>query len=179
MASVKTRSGTTILKNLVKPLIPIIFASKPHTMSFTKSVYHIVFGTKHRQAVIPIEHERRVYKILFDLMKSYGAYVYRIGGMPDHVHILVDISSKNALADFVKRLKQESSFLIKNDGIFPGWCGWSEGYGAFTYSSSDIPSVMQYICNQKEHHKKISFIDEYRQWLIEMGVSPDAPFFPK
>ncbi len=148
-------------------------------MSFTKSVYHIVFGTKYRQQTISTELERRLYTILYNLMKSYGAFVYRIGGMPDHVHILVDISSKNTLSDFVKRLKQESSYLIKREDSCNSWNGWGEGYGAFTYSISDIPSVIEYINNQKEHHKKVSFIEEYRQWLIEMGVSPNEPFFPK
>ncbi len=148
-------------------------------MSFSKSVYHIVFGTKHRQPTIKIDVERRLYKILYDLMKKYGAFVYRIGGMPDHVHILVDITTKFALSDFVKRLKQESSYLIKRDPYFPDWNGWAESYGAFSYSISDIPSVTKYIDNQKEHHKKVPFIDEYREWLIEMGVSPNEPYFPK
>ncbi len=148
-------------------------------MSFTKSVYHIVFGTKYRQPTIPIDVERKLYKILYDLMKNYGAFVYRIGGMPDHVHILVDITSKAALSDFVKRLKQESSYLLKKDSSFSNWNGWGEGYGAFTYSVSDIPTVIEYINNQKEHHKKVSFVEEYRQWLIEMGVSPDEPYFPR
>ena len=112
-------------------------------------------------------------------MKNYEAFIYRIGGMPDHVHILVDITSKAALSDFVKRLKQESSYLLKNDSSFPNWNGWGEGYGAFTYSVSEIPTVIEYINNQKEHHKKVSFIEEYRQWLIEMGVSPDEPYFPR
>ena len=88
-------------------------------MSFTKSVYHIVFGTKLRQPSIPIDIDRKLYKILYDLMKSYGAFVYRIGGMPDHVHISVDITSKMALSDFVKRLKQESSYLLRKDSDSP------------------------------------------------------------
>ena len=148
-------------------------------MSFTKSVYHIVFATKHRQSTIPIDVERILYKVLYDLMKKYGAYVYRIGGMPDHVHILVDIGSKISLTDFVKQLKQESSYLIKRDGRFLSWNGWADGYGAFTYSISEIPTVVEYIANQKTHHKKVSFIDEYRQWLIDMGVSPDEPYLPR
>ncbi len=148
-------------------------------MSFTKSVYHIVFSTKYRQQTIPINVERNLYQILYNLMKSYGAFIYRIGGMPDHIHILVDITPKIALSDFVKRLKQESSYLIRKDKAFPNWNGWSEGYGAFTYSVSEIPNVIEYINNQKEHHKKLSFAEEYRQWLISMGVSPDEPYFPK
>ena len=84
-----------------------------------------------------------------------------------------------ALSDFVKRLKQESSYLLRKDSAFSVWNGWAEGYGAFTYSITEIPNVIEYINNQKEHHKKVSFIEEYRQWLIEMGVSPDEPYFPK
>ena len=63
--------------------------------------------------------------------------------------------------------------------VFSNWNGWAEGYGAFTYSISEIPDVIEYINNQKEHHKKVSFIEEYRQWLIEMGVSPGEPYIPK
>ena len=84
-----------------------------------------------------------------------------------------------ALSDFVKRLKQESSYLLRKDSTFSDWNGWAEGYGAFTYSTTEIPNVIEYINNQKEHHKKVSFIEECRQWLIEMGVSPDEPYFPK
>ena len=148
-------------------------------MSFTKSVYHIVFSTKYRQPTISISNERRLYKILYDLMKKRNAHVYRIGGMPDHVHILVDITAKISLSDFVKHLKQESSFLIARCGYFQDWSGWEEGYAAFSYSEKEIDNVMEYITNQKEHHTKISFREEYRNWLIEMGVSPDAPYFPK
>lgn len=148
-------------------------------MSFSKSVYHIVFSTKNRFPSIPIDVERVMYKILFDLMRKYGAFVYRIGGMPDHIHILVDITSKYSLKDFVQKLKQESSFLISRNDKFPNWKGWQEGYAGFTYSEKEIPTITEYISNQKEHHKTVTFIEEYRNWLLEMGVSPDAPYFPK
>ena len=84
-----------------------------------------------------------------------------------------------ALSDFVKRIKQESSYLFRKDSAFSDRNWWAEGYGAFIYSITEIPNVIEYINNQKEHHKKVSFIEEYRQWLIEMGVSPDEPYFPK
>ena len=148
-------------------------------MSFSKSVYHIVFSTKNRFPSIPQETERVMYKILYDLMKKYGTFVYRIGGMPDHIHILVDITPKYSLMDFVKKLKQESSYLASRNGAFPKWNGWQEGYAGFSYSGKEIPIVMKYISNQKEHHKVITFREEYRNWLIEMGVSPDVPYFPE
>jgi REP element-mobilizing transposase RayT len=99
--------------------------------------------------------------------------------MPDHVHILVDIPATTSVSNFIKAIKRESSYLLKTNSSFPKWNGWQEGYGAFTYSVKDIPAVKQYIINQKEHHQSLSFIDEYRKWLIEMGVSPDEPYFPK
>ena len=112
-------------------------------------------------------------------MKREGAHIHRIGGMPDHVHILVDIPADISLSKFVQKLKQESSYLAKEAIELPLWSGWAEGYGGFSYSANEIDNVKQYIINQKEHHKRVSFIDEYRIWLLENGISPDAPFFPK
>ena len=148
-------------------------------MSFTRFSYHLVFSTQNRQNTISIEGERFLYKILYDIMKNEGAYVYRIGGMPDHVHILVDIPANISVAKFVQKVKQESSFLAKQLPELPLWRGWAEGYGGFTYSLNEIEKIKHYIINQKEHHKRISFIDEYRAWLIENGISVDAPYFPK
>ena len=148
-------------------------------MSFTRFVYHLVFPTKNRQNTISEDGEWILYKILYDIMRNEGAYVYRIGGISNHVHILVDIPANISVANFVQKLKQESSYLAKQAPELPLWSGWAEGYGGFTYSINEIDTVKQYIMNQKEHHKRISFIDEYRAWLIENGISSDAPFFPK
>jgi REP element-mobilizing transposase RayT len=112
-------------------------------------------------------------------MKQEGAHVHRIGGMPDHVHILVEIPANISISKFVQKVKQESSYLAKQCDELPLWNGWAEGYGGFSYSTHDIETVKRYIINQKEHHRKIAFIDEYRAWLIENGISPDTPFFPK
>ncbi len=148
-------------------------------MSFTKSVYHIVFVTHNRRQSINQENERLLYKIIYDKINQLGGHVYRIGGMPDHVHILADISSKNSLTNFAKTIKQETSYILARMNAFPDWDGWAEGYAGFSYSVSEIQNVVNYISNQKEHHRKISFREEYRAWLIEQGVSPDEPYFPK
>lgn len=148
-------------------------------MSFSRFTYHIVFATHQRENTIPIEHERELYAIIHHITKKNKGHLYRINGMPDHIHLLVDIPASISVSDFVKVIKRESSYLLKTNCNFPQWNGWQEGYGAFTYSVKDIPSVRQYIIKQKEHHRSLSFIDEYRQWLIEMGVSPDEPYFPK
>lgn len=148
-------------------------------MSFTNFFYHIVFATKNRLPVITHDVERRVYGLLYSLMKDMGAHVYRIGGMPEHVHIFASIPSTIAIGEFVKELKRKASALIKAENIVNNWGGWQEGYGGFSYSRHDKDTVIEYIKNQKEHHKVKSFIEEYREWLIENGVSPDAPYFPK
>ena len=148
-------------------------------MSFYRFTYHIVFATHQREKTIPVEHERELYSIIHHIIKKNDGHLYRINGMPDHIHILVDIPAAISVANFIKAIKRESSYLLKANSNFPKWNGWQEGYGAFTYSKDDIPQVKQYIINQKVHHQSLSFIDEYQQWLIEMGVSPDEPYFPK
>ena len=148
-------------------------------MSFTRLIYHLVFPTKNRQNTISVEGEKVLYKILYEIMKREGAHIHRIGGMPDHVHRLVDIPADISLSKFVQKLKQESSYLAKEAIELPQWNGWAEGYGVFSYSANEIDNVKQYIINQKEHHSRVSFIDEYRTWLLENGISPDVPFFPK
>ena len=148
-------------------------------MSFTKLIYHIVFSTKYRQNTIPVDFERDLYALILHIVNKQSGHLHRIGGMPDHIHMLVDIPTNISVANFVKKIKQESSFLMAQNPNFPNWNGWEEGYGAFTYSVAELQAVKAYIKNQKEHQRRVSFIEEYRAWLIEMGVSPDEPYFPK
>lgn len=148
-------------------------------MSFTQSVYHIVFSTKHRSMVINESYERDLYAYIMGIIQQANGHLYRIGGMPNHIHILAGIPASLSLSEFVKTIKQASSIWLKNNKNFPLWEGWEEGYAAFTYSHRDLPVLVNYIKGQKEHHKKITFQEEYRDWLIEMGISPDEPFSPK
>ena len=156
----------------------MVSLSKINSMSFIRLNYHIVFATKRREPTIDLANERRVYALLFSIMKKYGATVFRIGGMPDHVHICVSIPPTIAVSDFVKHIKRESSLAIKQNSILAKWDGWQNGSGCFSYSKNDVDNIVNYIKGQKEHHRKRSFIDEYRAWLIENGVSSDEPYFP-
>lgn len=148
-------------------------------MSFYKLNYHIVFATKFRSPAIYPEIERQVYTLLYNLLKQHKCFVHRIGGMLDHVHILAEIPQTVYLPDFIKDLKTKSSYIIKHRGICPYWPGWQEGYGIFAVSFGNLETVKNYIVNQKEHHKKVTFIDEYRKILIEEGFDPESPYFPK
>ena len=148
-------------------------------MSFTNLFYHIVFHTKHNAMVITEEHENLLYAYIHGYCKHTGVRLLRIGGMPDHIHMLVAIPPQIAVSTFVKQVKVASSKMLCENSQFKGFDGWQSGYGAFTYSQKDVEMIVNYIKKQKEHHKHISFRDEYRLWLIENGISEDAPFFPK
>lgn len=148
-------------------------------MSFCNLLYHIVFATKNREQLIRPEIERRVYGLLYTIMTNKKAHVLRIGGMMDHVHIFVNIPPDISVSEFIKELKRESSIVMKSEKIIPNWNGWQNGYAAFSYSRYDIDKIVTYITNQKEHHRTVSFIDEYKAWLIENGISETEPYFPK
>ncbi len=148
-------------------------------MSYTNLIFHAVFTTKHRAPVISVDKERRVYGLLHAIMQKNNVKAIRIGGIEDHVHILFCMPPTMALSDFMKTLKRESSFLMGQERIIDRWPGWQEGYSAFSYSRHDVGKITNYIKNQKEHHKRVSFVEELRDWLIENGVPYDERFFPK
>ena len=143
-------------------------------MSHTALTYHLIFGTHNRHRVIPQDHERELYKFMYDFANSREVYIRRIGGMPDHVHILCDIPAKVAIADFVRLIKTESSKFMRANPQFPDWWKWAEGYGDFTVDASSREARRQYIIRQREHHQRINFRGEYRDFLREAGFPDDA-----
>ena len=148
-------------------------------MSFANLYYHIMFHTKYNAMAINVENERILYSYINGFCNNYGVKLIRLGGMPDHIHMLVNMPTTVSVSDFVKQLKVATSKMLYQDGHFPFFEGWQNGYSAFTYAFKDIDMIINYIKGQKEHHKVFSFRDEYRKILIENGISPDEPFFPK
>lgn len=144
-------------------------------MSHTAFTYHLVFGTYRRKPVINIEHERELYKYMYDFVTARKAKVWRIGGMPDHVHLLCDIPSTISVADFVKLLKSESSKFMRVNPHFPHWESWANGYAGFSVDASLIDARVQYIINQKAHHSRMTFQDELRAIMREAGLDADGP----
>lgn len=139
-------------------------------MSHISLTYHLVFGTYRRMAAIDESHEKELYKFMYDYSVRRGAFVWRIGGMPDHVHILCDIPAKVAVASFVQTLKTESSKFMRVNGHFPLWRAWADRYGAFSVDASSRESIRRYIIGQKEHHRSQSFVEEYRKLLMNAGI---------
>ena len=142
-------------------------------MSYTVLTYHIVLGTRRREHTIDPAHEKELYNFIYRMSQKRDVLVRRIGGMPDHIHILCDIPAKMALAEYVKFIKTESSKFLRVNPNFSLWDGWAEGYGAFTVDSSMREMRRQYIMRQKEHHAKAGFAEELRTLLAEAGLSVD------
>jgi REP element-mobilizing transposase RayT len=96
--------------------------------------------------------------------------------MPDHIHIFSDLHPSVCLSDYVKNIKVASNAWMRESGKFPTFGGWQNGYGAFTYSPREKDIIIDYIKNQKQHHKKESFLDEYRQLLKENEIEFDEKY---
>jgi REP element-mobilizing transposase RayT len=144
--------------------------------SYRQIFYQIVFGTKNRLPTITEEHCRELYQYISGIVKNKNCKLYRINGTEDHLHIFSDLHPSVSLADYIKDIKVASSIWMKESGKFPAFIGWQEGYGAFTYTVNEKDRVIEYIMNQKEHHRKETFYDEFKRLLIENKVSFDEKY---
>src|SRR6266550_2775789 len=144
--------------------------------TFTQIYYHIVFSTKNRKPVLLADKRDHLFRYTWGILKNKDCHLYRIGGVEDHVHILTSLHPTIALADLVKEIKISTSSWIKDENIFPGFTHWQDGYGAFTVSHSDKDAVIDYIKGQEEHHQRVSFKDELREFLISHGVKFDEKY---
>jgi putative transposase len=138
--------------------------------TYTKLIYHIVYSTKNREKVLIQEHKRELFKYIWGIIENKKCHLYRINGVEDHLHILVSIRPNMNISAFVKDLKLSTNEWIKERDLFPKFSGWQVGYGAFTVSEYKKDGLIKYIKNQEEHHKKITFEDEYRALLKEHGI---------
>ena len=144
--------------------------------NFRQIFYQIVFSTKDRVPAIIEQHETDLYKYIWGVIKNKKCTLYRIGGTSDHLHIFSDLHPSVCLSDFVKDIKVASNLWMKESGKFPDFEAWQNGYGAFTYSIREKEMIMNYIRNQKEHHKTENFKEEFRRLLEENGVDFDERY---
>jgi len=146
--------------------------------SYRKLVYHLIIRTKNSLPAIDQQHCDKLYAYIAGFIKNKKSFLYIINGIDNHIHILCDIHPSISLADFLRDLKVSSSIWMKASDLFPKFNGWCDGYGAFTCSYKNLDQIIEYIDNQKEHHNKIDFSDEYREMLSEAGLEVDYRYFP-
>ena len=129
--------------------------------TYTNIYVHLVWGTKHRESQISDRHKIRMHKYIRAIIDSLGSKTIAIGGMPDHIHILVSLAPKLSISKVVQKVKVHSTLFYNKELCLEGQFSWQEGYGAFSVSESVVKKVITYIDNQEEHHKKGSFRDEF------------------
>jgi len=117
-----------------------------------------------------------LFKYLWGILKNKNCHLYRINGVEDHIHIITHLHPTIALSSLIKDMKIASSIWIKKENIFPDFNGWQDGYGAFTYSINDKDRLIEYVKNQREHHKMKSFKEEYTELLKEHGIEFDEKY---
>ena len=136
-------------------------------MANTYTQIHIqaIFAVQDRSCLISQLWENELYMYITGIIQNNNHKVLAINGMPDHIHILFGMHPTQSLSNLMQDIKGYSSKWINQKGFIGSRFSWQEGYGAFSYSKSQIFNVVKYINNQKKHHKKITFADEYLDFL--------------
>jgi putative transposase len=140
--------------------------------SFTKLYVHYVFTPKGRECLLKENLMENVQKYIYGIIKAKKCNPIAINGTIDHIHVLIGLSPSLAVDDLIRDIKRSSSlFINENRFIFPHRFSWQEGYGAFTVGYRELDNVYQYILNQKRHHSKQNFREEYSRILTEEGFN--------
>ena len=141
--------------------------------TYSQIFIHLVSAVKYRDGVISASWRQRLHQYMVAMVQKRGHKVYAIGGMSDHVHLLVSMSPNQSVSELVLELKRASSVWINEQRLVVGKFAWQEGYGAFSYGKSQIDGVVNYIKHQEEHHRKKTFKEEYMEFLEIFGVQYD------
>lgn len=144
--------------------------------TYTQILYQIVFSTKRREQVLEKENRPMLFKYIYGVLNKNNCHLYRVNGVEDHLHIVTHIHPAVSLAGLVKDIKVASSVFIKTNNLFKNFSSWQEGYGAFTYTIKAKDRLIEYVKNQEEHHKNISFLDEYKELLKEHEIEFDEKY---
>ena len=144
--------------------------------TYTQIYLQFVIAVKFREALIQPKYQKEVFPFISGLINSMEHKSYAVNGMPDHVHIFMSFTPSKSPAETIKEIKRASTNFINEKRWFPGKFQWQSGYGCFSYSKSQIDVVVKYILNQKEHHHKITFREEYLEFLEKFEVDFDKRY---
>ena len=144
--------------------------------TYSQIYVHIVFAVKGRKSLIQRNWREDLFKHITGTVQNKRNKMIAIGGIEDHIHILIGLNPLQAISDLVRDVKVSSTLYINRSRFANQEFHWQEGYGAFTVSKGDLSRVASYIGNQERHHAQRSFSAEYRQILDENGVAYDERF---
>lgn len=138
--------------------------------TFAKIYIQIVFAVKGRDNLINASWEEELYKYISGIVKNKEQKMLAINGMPDHIHFLIGMKPSCCLSDLVREIKKSSNEFVNEKKYSKFKFQWQEGYGAFSYGHSSLNEVIAYINNQKQHHKKKTFKEEYKLFLEKFNI---------
>lgn len=146
------------------------------SQTYTQIYIQIVFAVEWRQCLIDGRHKEEIHKFITGIIRNDGQKLIAINSMPDHMHILVGLKPDMSLSDLVRDIKANSSRFINEKGWLRGRFRWQEGFGAFSYSHSQLDSVIRYIRNQESRHSEQNFRNEYLEILGRFDVAFDQKY---
>ena len=141
--------------------------------TYTQIHIQFVFAVKHRAALIHNDWEIQFHKYITGIAANLQHKMLAINGMPDHLHMFIGLHPTMSVSDVAEKVKASSSKWVNDHKLTGSHFNLQSGYGAFSYSKSQIGNVCRYIENQKKHHHKKSFLEEYREFLVKFGVEYD------
>ena len=147
--------------------------------TYTQIYLQVIFAVEGRQNLIDLQHNDELQKYITGIVSAQKHKLIAINNMPDHLHLLTGLRPDAALSDLVRDVKAGSSKFINEKRWVKGRFSWQEGFGAFSYSRSQLGAVIRYIENQQKHHAKKSFRDEYVELLEKFGVEYDGRYIFK
>jgi REP element-mobilizing transposase RayT len=147
--------------------------------SYTQIHIQFVFAVKYRAALIGKDWKERLHQYITGIFQENNHKMLQINSMPDHIHIFIGMRPHQSISSLIQNVKTESSKWIKTQNSGSQSFAWQEGYGAFSYSKSQVPDVIRYIKNQENHHTKETFLDEYRQFLKMFEIEWDEQYIFK
>ncbi|MCW3112732.1 MAG: transposase IS200-family protein [Segetibacter sp.] len=153
---------------------------KPFEMANTYTQLHIqlVFAVKYRLELIQPLWKEELHKYMTALIQQHDHKMLQINSMPDQINIFIGLRPTEDITDLIQHVKSESTKWIKANRLSPSFA-WQEGFGAFSYSRSHVNNVIQYIQNQEAHHKKETFLDEYKRMLTAFDIEYDESYIFK
>jgi len=144
--------------------------------SYNAHYVHVVFSTKERRTALTPELRAELFPLLMSIARRLGTNPVRVGGWIDHVHLLIQFSATSQVSSLVRDLKANSSRWVHERWPTARGFAWQEGYAAFSVSPGTVESVKRYIATQEEHHRRVSFREEYLSFLRSAGIEYDERF---
>ena len=147
--------------------------------TFSKIYIHHISAVNYRKALILPSFEEKLYRYIVGIIKELNQIPLQVNGMEDHIHIAARLRPAMAPSKFVQKIKTNSSRWINENGFLPHDFAWQVGGGTFSVSETHVSPLVEYVKNQKQHHQKKSFREEYLELLEKNGIEPDPKFLPE